>query len=525
MPTVSDAAFVAAPSRDAPLRTTRTEALLLAAGVLAFGFAACALGQSNNWDLRNYHWYGGWAWLQGRGQQDIAAAQAQTWFNPLLPALLYALLSSLKPALGTFLLGAIQGLNLLPLQRIARRLLPPQRCWLAFVVAVVGATGATQRGELGATFGDNLVSLPLLAALALLLAPHDSRWRQTATGALLGLAVGIKLTAAPIAAGIAIAALAAALRRGTARADGPYLIGAAALTFLFAHGPWMWQLWRDFHNPLFPLFGPVFGGDFVAPAELRDTRWLPRSAAEWLFYPLLWAGSPRRVSELWFLDLRLPLAYVALLALPVWWRRARAQSAQPRALVLLLTAFATGYLLWLPLFGYYRYLAVIEMLAPLLVTLAALALPRRSGLFLAVSLLIIVGLATRAPRWGRLSEYGEHYVDVVVPSVSLEQALVIFGDGHPLAFLAPSFPPSTRFVRLRGNLLGPPLPVWALDRLVQERIRAHHGPLFLLVAAPIGAELTDALAQQGLRLHGVCRPVRSNLFADEPPAQLCPLQR
>ncbi|WP_257388712.1 hypothetical protein, partial [Tahibacter caeni] len=321
------------------------------------------------------------------------------------------------------------------------------------------------------------------------------------------------------------AALAAAVHRGTARADGPCLIGAAALAFLLVHGHWMWQLWRDFHNPLFPLFGPVFGGDVVAPAELRDTRWLPRGTAEWLFYPLLWADTPRRVSELWFLDLRVPLAYAALLALPLWWRRARAQSAQPQALASLLTAFAAGYLLWLPLFGYYRYLAVIEMLAPLLVTLAALALPRRSGLFLAVSLLVVVGLATRAPRWGRLAEYGEHYVDVVLPSVPFERALVIFGDGHPLAFLAPSFPSGTRFVRLRGNLLGPPLPAWALDRLVQERIQAHHGPLYLLVATPIDAELTGMLALQKLRLQGDCLPVRSNLFADEPPARLCPLQR
>src|SRR6478735_682546 len=79
---------------DDALRLTRGEAWLLLAGVLAFGAAACALGQSNNWDLRNYHWYDGWAWLHGRGLQDLAAAQSQSWFNPLLPALLYALLSS-----------------------------------------------------------------------------------------------------------------------------------------------------------------------------------------------------------------------------------------------------------------------------------------------------------------------------------------------------------------------------------------------------------------------------------------------
>ena len=45
----------------------------------------------------------------------------------------------------------------------------------------------------------------------------------------------------------------------------------------------------------------------------------------------------------------MPLAYAALLVLPLWWRRARAQAAQPQALSVLLVAFAASYLLWLVL--------------------------------------------------------------------------------------------------------------------------------------------------------------------------------
>lgn len=524
-----------APSPPAPAaqdcaasRITRGETLLLTAGVLAFGVAAYALGQSNNWDLRNYHWYDGWAWLHGRGLQDLAAAQSQTWFNPLLPALLYALLSSVKPALGTFVLGAIQGLNLLPLQRIARRLLPRDRPGLAFAVAVVGATGATQRGELGATFGDTLVSLPLLCALALLLAPQPSRRRIAAAGALLGLAVGLKLTAAPIAAGIGLTGLVACARRADARRACLALCGTALLVALLVQGPWMWQLWRDFHNPLFPQFGPLFGGDFVAPDGLRDTRWMPRTALDWLFYPLCWASAPRRVSELWFLDLRVPLAYVALLALPLWWRRARAQAERPQALALLLVAFAASYLLWLALFGYYRYLAVVEMLAPLVFCLAALTLPRRSGLIAAAGLLVVVGLATREPRWGRLKTYGGDYVSATLPALAQQHdALVVFGDREPLGFLAPAFPDGTRFVRVLGNIIGPPLPRWALDDAVQQRIRAHRGPLLLLAVHTDDDVLREVLQQHGLELQPqTCARIDSNLFtAREARPLLCELHR
>lgn len=527
-PLLSDAAVPPSSTVEDPLRLTRGEAWLLAAGVLAFGVAAFALGQSNNWDLRNYHWYDGWAWLHGRGLQDLAAAQSQTWFNPVLPALLYALLSSVKPALGTFALGAVQGLNLLPLQRIARRVLPADRPWLACAVAVVGAAGATQRGELGATFGDNLVSLPLLGALALLLVPALSQPRIAAAGALLGLAVGLKLTATPIAAGIGLAGLLVCARRTDARSASLSLLGAAVLTALLVQGPWMWQLWRDFHNPLFPQFGPLFGGDFVAPDGLRDTRWIPRTALEWLFYPLCWASAPRRVSELWFLDLRVPLAYAALLVLPLWWRRARAQAAQPQAMPLLLVAFAASYLLWLVLFGYYRYLVVVEMLAPLLFCAAALTLPRRSGLIAAIGLLVVTGLATREPRWGRLKTYAGHYVSATLPALAQQRdVLVVFGDREPLGFLAPVFPDDTRFVRVLGNIIGPPLPRWALDDAVQQRIDAHRGPLLLLAVHTDDEVLRDMLQQHGLELQPqTCAAVDSNLFtAREPRPLLCELHK
>jgi hypothetical protein len=511
-------------------RTTHVERVLLCIGVLAFGGAALWLGQSNNWDLRNYHWYDGWAWLNGRGAQDLAAAQAQTWFNPTLPALLYLLLSTLPPWFGTFVLGAVQGLNLLPLHRIAVRLLPPallqQRRWFALLVAVVGATGASQRGELGAGFGDNLVSLPLLGALALLLSPHAGHIRIAAAGALLGLAVGLKLTAAPIASGIVLAVpLLFAARAGALRLW-LLLAGCALAGFLLVNGHWMWQLWHEFGNPLFPQFGAFFGGEFVAPAELRDTRWLPRSALEWLLYPLVWADEPRRISELWFLDLRLPLLFLALLALPLWRRRARAALPRPGMLDFVVLAVALAYLLWLALFGYYRYLVVLEMLAPTLLAVALLAVPRRFGLAAACTVLVIVGLATRPPRWGRLAHYGDHYVEVTLPPrAQAANTLVVFGSREPLSFLAPAFPRGTRFVRIVGNVLGPPLPEWALDRAVNVRLQRHDGPLLLLASDIDEPSLREALQRHSLALTTEpCERVDSNLLDGVTRPQLCALR-
>ncbi|MEO8669761.1 MAG: hypothetical protein ABI411_00525 [Tahibacter sp.] len=512
---------------------TPAERWLLLVCVLGFGLLAVALGQSNNWDLRNYHWYNGWAWLTGRENRDFAAAYTQTWFNPVLPAALYLLLNSLPAWLGTFALGCAQGLNLIPLHTIARRLLPASLCahrWIVVVVCVTGLLGANGRGELGATFGDTLVSLPVLLAVATLIARGGlSNRRLLVAGALLGLAVGIKLTTAPLVLGIALAL--PALARSPRDALRLIGIGAAGAAMMFAisDGWWLWHLWQRYGNPLFPMFGSVFGGDYVPPFDTRDARYLPRSLAEWLFYPLVWAKHPRLVSELWFLDLRIPLLFLGMLGLPLWRRPALAHAA-PRALRFVLTAVALGYVGWLILFGYYRYLAVIEMLAPVLLICALCGVFQRSEKrqqFAAVVICTILLLFTRPANWGRLQHYSEGYVEVTLPTLpDLATATVLLVDDQPLAFLAPAFPATTRFVRIGGGMLGPPIPEWRFDADAATHLATAGEPLYVLLGKPQSALVTASLARRNLRLaSSECARVQANLLPPAIPIYLCNAQR
>ena len=59
---------------------------LLAVCVGVAGWIAVRMGQDANWDLQNYHYYIGWAWWHDHRAYtiDIAAAQLQTYHNPLL---------------------------------------------------------------------------------------------------------------------------------------------------------------------------------------------------------------------------------------------------------------------------------------------------------------------------------------------------------------------------------------------------------------------------------------------------------
>ncbi len=118
----------------------------LALAIVGCGLGSLALGQDANWDLRNYHFYNPWAWLHGRATLDLAAAQIQSYFNPLVDLVPYALIRSFAPRTAGFLLGALHGLNGLLLYLVARRALSPRlglaaRRSLAAVCTLAGVAG------------------------------------------------------------------------------------------------------------------------------------------------------------------------------------------------------------------------------------------------------------------------------------------------------------------------------------------------------------------------------------------------
>ena len=487
-----------------------------------FGLLAVLLGQSNSWDLRNYHLYDGWAFWTGRQERDFAVAQMQTYFNPLLATFTYLVYTNLPPWLSTFALGALQGANILPLHAIARRLLAPRagpgRDWLPMGAALVGTLGATQISELGGSIGDNLVSLPVLCAFAIVLNGSELQLRRAAcAGLLLGLTTGVKLTVAPFAVGLVVMVLALAWRQQDRWRIVIATIAAAAIGFLATDGFWMLRLYQEFGNPLHPMYADLFGGDYAAPMSIRDDRFLPRHALEWLFYPLVWLTNPHRVSDAWFFDLRIPLAF---LAIPLLIRRRDA--AEPRLQQALVIGLAISYLVWLGLFGIYRYLAPLEILAPLLVMLVLERNARKAAAMLLLAMLVCV----RPPGWGHLHTYRATFLDAEIPALpELDRATIVLAEDEPLAFLALAFPPSARFVRIGGNILGPPFPAYGMDREAARRIAQAEGRIYALLENPDSDHVRDVLERQHLALDRPCVPVHANLLTRNSSVELCPLQR
>jgi hypothetical protein len=503
--------------------------LVFTLAVIGIALFAMSRGQANSWDLRNYHLYDGWAFWTGRSG-DFSAAQLQSYFNPLLPTATYLLFMHTPPWLGTFVLGLVQALNILPLYVLARGLLPEGRArsWLALALAVVGLCGAAALSELGSSMGDTLVSLPLLTAYALVFA-EPPRTRRIALAALIaGAATGIKLTLAPFALGLL---LAMPLRADDSAARWRLaLLAAAGMTAgsLVCDGFWMWRLWQEFGNPLHPMFASLFGGDFVPPNPLRDTRWIPTTLSEWIAYPLLWPGSPQQVSELDFFDLRVTFAFLALPFL-LWRTRASEAGDVARLRVQRLLAFATtvAYIAWLALFGYYRYLVPLEMLSPLLLALALQRwLTARKAALVLLVLVATIMLTTRAPDWGRIKHYQNDFLRVDVPRApALARGTVVLAENEPLSFLALGFPASTHFVRIAGNNFGPPDAEYGMDRAARQHLNETDGPYFALLANPTDPDLPAALARHDFQLLPPCREVKSNLLTHQAHAYLCDLSR
>ena len=86
-----------------------------------------------------------------------------------------------------------------------------------------------------------------------------------------------------------------------------------AVAVILVAGPWWLTLYRGFGSPLFPYFNGLFRSPFAAPVNFNDARFLPRTVAQALFYPLYWAIRPQTlVIELPTRDPRFLLAYVSL---------------------------------------------------------------------------------------------------------------------------------------------------------------------------------------------------------------------
>ncbi len=499
-------------------------------GPLAIAALSVWLGQSTSWDLRNYHWYNPYALLTGRMGFDAAVAHHATYYNPLIDLPLWVV-GHLGPGwVAALFLGLVQGLNFSFLYLIARDAIAPEvtmRRGLAALIAVLGVTGGYAVILTGTTYYDNVVSIPVLAALWLVVkhrvtldAGDKSASRRIVmiAGLLTGIAVGLKLPTAPFGLAI-LAAVAAAPSLNGRRIALVFWCGLAAFGgLMLASGWWFFVLWRETGNPLFPYFNDVIGSTLILDASYRDTRFLPASLIDALTYPFRFAADWRVASDWAVNDWRVALAYllVPFAALVSAVGAASTAPIMARRAARILFAFAVAaYLSWIVVFAIYRYITPLEMIAPLLIV-AAVGLVPLPGMMrrIAVASVLIAVVALTTLYKGNRAPFADAMVVVDVPAIARPEATMALMTGfEPMGFVIPEFPASIPFLRVHGYLVGPDKDT-AFLRSMTDRIAAHltsGGDLFVLFY-PSETERSDrALGQLHLTRTEDCVDVTSNL--------------
>jgi hypothetical protein len=517
--------------------------------MLLFGEASVGMHMDANWDLMDYHWYNAFALLNWRYDIDVAPAQINSFFNPLLDTAFYGLAHSLAPRSAAFVVGAIQGLGAVllyllsgPALRVAGAQAAP---WFRIFIALAGTTGAAFVAELGTTFHDVECGLVVLCALVLLTRiagpPEASRaramWIALAAGLAAGAAAGLKWVAVPYVLGAGGAFSLAYRGRHTWRAALAFAAGCLA-GLAAINGAWMALLYARTGNPVFPFFNQIFQSPLVPASSFEDTRFVPHSIWEGLVYPFVFLSHPRRVSDFDFRDPRLLTLIVALalwgaaiLATTIRSRRFSRAAAGLNAALFFGVFAAISYVAWVFEFGIYRYAVPLEMLSPLVVALAlARAIPSRAVATAATLAVVGITIAVTAPMLGGRRAWQPEWITVSVPAeFPRNGALVVMtgGDGYdPIAYVIPGFPVDTAFVRTGSNLIWNPPQSIELYRQMQRRIGAHPGPLYVLFAGPaLPLKQTDEL---NLNIATeACAPLRTSMDETLYGARLtlCPLNR
>ncbi len=448
---------------DSPGHVARVAATFMLLG----GVVALLLGQDANWDLRNYHLYNGYALLHDRMLQDLAPAQMQSYFSPLLDLFHYLLMVRLPAPLAGFVLGAVHGLVFLPVAGVVDMAMrgQPRRASLVPLLPLAGLCTSAFLSEFGGSMADNTTALLVMGALYFTLAaqrrqetrtPRAELAAWTLAGMLLGAAVAFKLTNAIYAVALAVAALCAGGSFGRRLAGVGLLALVSLVVAALLAGWWYLRVWQAFGNPLFPQFNAVFQGPLAAPISVADTRWLPRNAWEHLTWPLQFAVDPLRVSEIRLVQLVWPLLYVSALALVVrrLMRRIPASPAFAPAMRTVLVFFGTGYVLWQGVFGIHRYLVVLELLAPLVLWfLCQRLLPSRKAAKLGGWAIGMVALASLLGwnTWGHERWAWQGFSVEAPPMPAPERSVVLLTGSEPQAWRVPLLPAQARYVGVATN--------------------------------------------------------------------------
>jgi len=511
------------------------------------GLTSLYLGQDANWDLKNYHIYNAWSYLEGRQGLDIAPAGIQSFFSPYLDIPYYFV--SMKwlpnyPRLVAFLFGFPYGIVLFCVICIVLKVAAEVgvagsgRFLLAFLFAIIGASGVSTISQVGTTFNEMYVAAFVLVSILILsnsLVEQGltSTNRKTvaivASGILLGIAGGLKLTAVIYTPAVVFALLMMKDENPNKVVRIFWLLLGSALGFLLAYSCWAWNLLQNYDSPFFPMFNSLFGSDWSDSTSYVDRRFLPKNIVQYFFYPFIWANNDNlTVMEPKFIDYRFSLFFLGAVVVVFVSNINKKLLADDESLIgsinqpisfFILNFVSFSYVAWLTLFSILRYAIVIEALGGAIILLALAGLSRlyikkNKTVFMCLSgmaLLVFLGYTSAYPNWGRV-KFGQTVFSVIADEVEEGSLVVVLG--KPLAFYAPFIALNKSNVSFIGysdivqSAENSRLRVAFRDKIINSK-----GSVYVLVRET-DLKGADYLKKFDLNLSSECSRIKSNIDDD-----------
>jgi hypothetical protein len=495
--------------------------------------ASLHLGQDANWDLQNYHYYNPFAFVTNRRDWDLAPAQLQSYFNPLLDLpFFWAVQANIPPRLISAMLTLPAGFGYYFFGRIVLLLFAdlqlPMKPLSVAACLVLGVTGSMGVSLLGSTMNEWPGSALTLIAIWFVLRSNNAARPSVASlvsaGLCLGIASGLKLTAATYAVGLLCGLLARRKLNLQALVDGLVFGLAVLLAFFIVAGYWLWTMYQHYANPVFPFFNDIFRSPWWDVVPLYPRYFGPHTALEWISFPLkLFETTNGYVTEVGFRDWRMPLLYILSIAAVVI-SLAKSRLLTPVTPIItprwrvLMVFWASAFALWAVQHSIYRYTIPLELLgAPLLVFCVARLMPAKLVAFGIALVCLIVVNTTQFADWWRVP-FGDTFFSVQAPDLP-PNALVVMTDGAPLAFIIPYLRPDARFLGGKNNFNSPGRRNLSMTK-TEDVIRSHDGPLFSLQSTLATDE--EPLEHYGLeRTSQACTVIKTNMSARP---FLCPLR-
>lgn len=435
---------------------------------------AWQIGHDSNWDLYNYHLYNGTALLDGSFIDDIAPGGRQTYLNPVVDIPLGIAVNLFGVRGGVIVATAfLQYLSYLAVWRLTKVLVTePNARRTRIVMTVFAALGAGAMSLVFTTFADWIVAAVLCEGLRRLLRARNiqelggrPRWEYILGGAIVGAAVGAKLTVAPFGIALLVALPLLAATVDVVRTAAGMLGG-----FLVSAGPWMLFLQIRFGSPFYPFLNNIFQADSSPPESFDDPRFGATGLVDAIAAPLRLAKGSSEFGELLFREWRFVAVMIALLVSLVVRGRSSQVVSRP-SITYMAAALFISYVIWVFQFGYYRYFLFGEILASLLIILIVFELVDDSRKASACCLAIAAGglVFQNAPDWGH---------DIPLVSPPLTQVTSEIDDSYTVAFLA-----GAPVGYLKESMAGDPRLLYVFGFVAGE----------FFIDGAIGVELTEEL--------------------------------